>query len=235
MDSSIARRLVRLNLEFYETFAGEFSASRHHLQPGIERALAALEPFDSLLDVGCGDARVGIELRERGWTGRYLGVDNSRALLRSRLPGGAADLATVEMDLTDQPAFEPGFAAAVCFSVLQHVPGAPARQALVNAIAAALAPGARSVFSAWQFLHHPRFERKIQPWSRVGLTEADVDRGDHLVDWQRGGEGLRYVHHLDEEELTGLCTTVGLEVEETYLSDGQPGDLGLYVVARRAQ
>jgi hypothetical protein len=116
--------------------------------------------------------------------------------------------------------------------VLQHVPGATARQALVDAIAAALAPGASAAFSAWQFQHRDRFEKKIQPWSRVGLDAADVDAGDHLVDWQRGGEGLRYVHHLDAVELSALCVGSGLTVEQTYTSDGE---LGLYVIARRPQ
>ena len=70
-------------------------------------------------------------------------------------------------------------------------------------------------------------------WERIGLTATDVDAGDYLLDWRRGGEELRYVHQFSEEELSALATESGFEVAETFYSDGEGGRLGLYQVWKK--
>jgi hypothetical protein len=57
-----------------------------------------------------------------------------------------------------------------------------------------------------------------------------VDAGDYLLDWRSGGEGLRYVHHFDEAELQGLAERSGFQIDETFYSDGETGNLGLYEI-----
>src|SRR3972149_5230345 len=54
MKTAIAPRLLRLNREFYDTFAAHFADSRRALQPGIVRALDGLGAFESVVGVGCG-------------------------------------------------------------------------------------------------------------------------------------------------------------------------------------
>ncbi|GAB4579044.1 MAG: hypothetical protein Fur0022_17820 [Anaerolineales bacterium] len=88
------------------------------------------------------------------------------------------------------------------------------------------------IFSNWQFLHSPRWIARIQPWERVGLTAADLAPNDYLLDWRRGGEGLRYIHHFTRPELTTLAAETGFEVIEIFESDGAEGNLGLYQVWR---
>jgi SAM-dependent methyltransferase len=224
--------LLRLNRQFYDAFAPDFADSRSTLQPGILRALDALRSFKSLIDVGCGDGRVGRALTGRAIE-RYVGVDFSPKLLDQSplpLPGG------FELMLRDfsKPGWTHGlprrFDAVVCFSALHHLPGSRRRLRLLRDIRSLLASRARCAISVWQFLHVPRLRRKIVPWSVIGLSDADVDAGDYLLDWQRGGHGLRYVHHFAEAELVALCERAGLGVCETYRSDGQTGDMGLYVI-----
>ena len=86
------------------------------------------------------------------------------------------------------------------------------------------------ILSNWQFLNSPRWQVRIQPWERVGLTASDVGPDDYLLDWRRGGEGLRYVHHFSEAELAALAEGAGFEVVETFFSDGAEGNLGIYQV-----
>jgi SAM-dependent methyltransferase len=240
MKTTTARRLLRLNLEFYDTFAAEFADSRSALQPGIVRALQALGDFHSLLDVGCGDGRVGRALASGAGehrVGRYLGVDFSEGLLEQ-----AASLPD-RFELVARDLVAPGWArgmasspfdAAVCFSALHHIPGPRRRLRLLRDIRALLQPGARCAVSVWQFLHAPRLRRKIVPWAEAGLRPQDVDPGDYLLDWRRGGRGLRYVHHFDEDELAKLVRRAGFDVLETYRSDGRSpdGELGLYTVLK---
>ena len=240
MKTTTARRLLRLNRDFYDAFAAEFADSRSALQSGIVRALRSLGEFHSLLDVGCGDGRVGRALASGvvpHRVGRYLGVDFSARLLEQ-----AASLPD-RFDLVARDLSAPGWArgigsapfdAAVCFSALHHIPGPRRRLRLLRDIRTLLKPGARCAVSVWQFLHAPRLRRKIVPWSEAGLWPRDVDPGDYLLDWRRGGRGLRYVHHFDEAELVKLCRRAGFDVLETFRSDGRTpdGELGLYTLVK---
>ncbi len=262
MNPATARRLLRLNREFYDAFALDFAGSRSALQPGIARALRALGRFRSIVDVGCGDGRVGRALPNRvvdHRVERYVGVDfSARLLAEARQAGGdeavtahlppqrsgvgsagtqATDVAAtsfVQCDLAapgwptriaDRP-----FDAAVCFSAMHHIPGARRRLRLLREIRSLLQPRGRCAISVWQFLHVPRLRRKIAPWREIGLRSGDVDDGDYLIDWRRGGRGLRYVHHFDEAELADACRRAGFDVIETYRSDGHTCDLGLYIL-----
>ena len=72
----------------------------------------------------------------------------------------------------------------------------------------------RIILSNWQFLHSARLRSRIQPWERAGLSKAEVDEGDYLLDWRSGGKGLRYVHHFSAEELSGLAAQAGMRVSE---------------------
>jgi hypothetical protein len=71
---------------------------------------------------------------------------------------------------------------------------------------------------------------RIQPWSRVGLADGDVDEGDYLLDWRSGGEGLRYAHLFSAEELFGLAEQIEMSLNEIFFSDGENGRLGLYQI-----
>ncbi|HLF26143.1 MAG TPA: class I SAM-dependent methyltransferase [Anaerolineae bacterium] len=250
MKASTAHRLLRLNREFYTTFAAEFADSRSALQPGIVRALRQLGTFGSLVDVGCGDGRVGRALAAgvvAHTVNRYLGIDFSSQLIEQARAAHAplppdSDFSVIDFSApgwlerlgepTNQSANPSHFDAAVCFSTLHHIPGARRRLRLLRELRALLGAGARCAISVWQFLHISRLQRKIVPWSEIGLRPEDVDENDYLLDWLRGGRGLRYVHHFDEAELVNLCRRAGFGVLETYRSDGRAsgGELGLYVL-----
>ena len=71
------------------------------------------------------------------------------------------------------------------------------------------------------------------PWAEVGLAPEDVDEGDVLLDWRASDQvGLRYVHTFSEASLTRLAEQAGFKVNESFLSDGKPGNLALYQVWR---
>lgn len=239
MKSSTARRLLRLNQEFYDRFAVEFAASRANLQPGIVRALAALGDFGSVLDVGCGDGRVTRALAALRRPIRYCGLDASARLIElARLrPAPAsirasyvrAEITGAEWGVTPPRG---GFDCAVMFAVLHHIPGRRRRARVLRRAAAQVRPGGRLALSVWQFLSDDRLRRKIAPWSLIGLRDSDVDDGDYLLDWKRGGEGLRYCCLLTEEDVISTATAAGCEVVEMYRSDGRTGALSLYTILR---
>ena len=122
------------------------------------------------------------------------------------------------------------FNIALAFAVLHHIPGRARRIRLLRAVRDLLRPGGRFIHSNWQFLRSERLRGRIHPWEEVGLSDEVVDPGDYLLDWRRGGFGLRYVHHFSEAELASLAAETGFRVLETFYSDGETGDLGLYQV-----
>lgn len=233
MDETIARRLIEINHQFYQTFAADFSATRQRIQPGVRRILQALPPAADILDLGCGNGQAWLTLHELGHQGRYVGLDFSPGLLADASAAGQGAL-FLAADLAD-PGWaslppEPPFSAIFAFAVLHHLPGRALRLQTLRLVRSLLAPGGRFYHSNWQFLDSPRLRQRIQPWEAAGLRPEQVDPGDALLDWRRGGSGLRYAHHYTEAELAQLAAESGFQVTGSFYSDGESGKLGFYQV-----
>ena len=125
------------------------------------------------------------------------------------------------------------FDSIVCFSVLHHIPGQNKQLEFLAETRKLLADNGSLILSVWQLSHVPRLRKKIIPWSTLSLPSEEFESNDLLVDWKMGGDGYRYVHEFNEEELRGLLSKAGLEAKEAFRSDGQTGDMGLYMVARK--
>jgi SAM-dependent methyltransferase len=243
MHEEIARHLIEINHQFYQTFSVQFSATRQRIQPGVRKVLGMLSPDDCLLDLGCGNGELARQLQRQNWQGCYMGVDFSAGLLTE---APTPNFTFIEADLTApdwKQQVENAFAnlqLATCnirtitaFAVLHHIPGAALRLQMLTQVNALLPPGGRFILSNWQFLNSPRLAARVQQWDAVGLSPSDVDAGDYLLDWRSGGTGLRYVHHFSEGELLELATHSGFQVVDTFYSDGETGNLGLYQIWER--
>lgn len=245
MRQAVLDRLLQINRGFYQSFAEPFGEARSRLQPGVLRALEGLPGEAVVLDLGCGNGGLAAELQRRGHAGLYVGVDSSEALLEQAHAGDqrpgwrfvSADLAGEDWPerargtlAEAQAAGGPGalFHQIFAFAVLHHIPGEILRTRLVRQVGELLAPDGRLTLSVWNFLASPRLRARIQSWREAGLAEAELEPGDYLLDWRRGGRGLRYVHHFTEPELEALAAAGGFRVVGTYLSDGEGGMLGRY-------
>ncbi len=241
MDSSTANLLINLNKQFYQTFASQFSATRERLQPGVIRILDTIPLDANILDLGCGNGELARELGLRGHQGRYLGLDFNVELLDIAREGCLEfpNIAFSQADLSD-PNWNSQFTISnsqfniiVAFAVFHHLPGRELHLQTLKKAHSLLAPDGRLIHSNWQFLNSPRLKARIQPWDSIELQPGQVDPGDYLLDWRRGGHGLRYVHHFGAEELEGLAKESGFSVLEAFHSDGQEGNLGMYQVWQR--
>jgi SAM-dependent methyltransferase len=260
MNAATAARLLALNHDFYEQFGESFAATRQRLQPGVKRILETLHGDESILDLGCGNGELARELARRGHRGPYLGLDFSLPLLREAAPrpgefdrrdaeiaeknlgfDGLRDSAVglskfdasfLQVDITtgDWTANRQPSTMITAFAVLHHIPSDVLRLNLLKKVHDLLAENGCFILSNWQFLNSAKLKARILPWSAAGLTEADVDAGDYLLDWRDGGKGLRYVHHFSAQELSDLAGQIGMRVSESFLSDGEGGKLGLYQV-----
>jgi SAM-dependent methyltransferase len=237
MDSVTATRLIDINRMFYTQFGPSFSATRHRLQPGVRRVLGLLKGDESILDLGCGNGEFARGLAKRGHRGVYLGVDFSLPLLQDaeRQPWEAS-AKFMEVDLTKLPVFteqlaaQDGWSIITAFAVLHHIPSRDLRLEILRIVNQLLKTDGRFIHSNWQFLNSEKLRARIQPWESANVSASSVDPGDYLLDWRNGGQGLRYVHHYDPKELEELARDSHFQVIDTFSSDGDSGNLGLYQV-----
>ena len=187
-------------------------------------------PCSRLLDVGCGEGRLGRYLLAEVAIEQYVGVDANTDLLAiaAETTGGLV----YQRDMS-QPDFLAGlgqFPAIACISTLQHIPGESNRVRVLQAFRAHLEPAGCLILANWQFHHSPRQQRKIAPWSTVGLTADDVEVGDYLLTWSRGVEAVRYVCLIDEGAMQRLAKPAGFHIHHQFTSDGKEGNLNRYTI-----
>jgi 2-polyprenyl-3-methyl-5-hydroxy-6-metoxy-1,4-benzoquinol methylase len=239
MDTSTQYRLLAINQQFYNQYSNSFSATRHQIQPGVNRVIESITNRACILDVGCGNGTLARALIEQRFRGEYLGVDMSEGLLAEAKQlteeSPDVDVQFKSVDLADPTWTEnipkKQYDWLVSFAVLHHIPGNDLRQKTVKHFRKLIAPGGRAAVSVWQWQNSPRLRRRVLPWSATGIEPEEVNKGDVLLDWRAGDTpGIRYVHTFSEESLTELAREAGFEVVETFYSDGKSGDLALYQV-----
>ena len=234
MNSATAKRLLAINREFYNRFGDQFSATRQRLQPGVKKILDSIQEDVSVLDLGCGNGHFLREISRRGHTAPLLGLDFSLPLLRDAesTPGvlfRKVDLSKLSV-ISDQLSVTDHWSLITAFAVLHHIPSTEMRLDILRTVRKLLKEDGKFILSNWQFLNSKKLKSRIQSWDKVGINKNDLDEGDYLLDWRSGGEGLRYAHHFTAEELFGLAEQVEMRVTDSFSSDGDGGNLGLYQV-----
>ena len=196
---------------------------------------------EDILDLGCGNGELARVLAKRNHHGSYLGVDFSLPLLRTAESQPKTFSAKfMQVDLTqlsvisNQLAITDNWSLITAFAVLHHIPSYQLRLNIIQTVHQLLKPNGLFIHSNWQFLNSEKLKARIQDWTKANLSPNDVDPNDYLLDWRSGGEGLRYVHHFDEDELRELAEASGFQIKEVFYSDGETGNLGLYEVWKPA-
>ena len=235
MRPAVRDELLRINRAFYQSLAVPFAETRRRPQPGVQRLLGRIDRAASVLDVGCGHGLAAEQLGRLGFAGSYHGIDSSEPLVglaRQRVTADWATFALGDVSLSGWRQTAPGatFDWVLAFAVLHHLPQAALRLQITEGLRSVLATEGRVAVSVWDFAGSERFRRRLVAWEEVGLTSADVEPGDTLLDWRHAGRGLRYVHHFSSQELAALAQGAGFTVEEEFSSDGEGGRLGLYQV-----
>jgi SAM-dependent methyltransferase len=237
MNKATIDRLLALNREFYATFAEHFAASRTVSDPALTSILPYLRA-GAILDVGCGNGRLAVLLDQERPGSSYVGVDTIAALIdEARSQAGAiirTQVAFEVLDVTQEgwttEVPDGPFDCAVALAVFHHIPDSDLRTRVLRDMGNLLKPGGYAILSTWRFLAHERLRRKIVDWGEVSINEDELDPGDYLLDWQRGGRGLRYCHLVDDEEVEQMAEAGGFTVRETFRAGGREGDLSLFAV-----
>jgi tRNA (uracil-5-)-methyltransferase TRM9 len=234
MEKEVIQKLLNINRVFYDQFADEFSETRYHPQPGFAQLSTFLpRPCQSLLDVGCGNGRLGRFLAGEGVIQRYTGIDSSSTLLEIARNFVSGEFWQRELSDSGSLSGLGHFDAVCCLAVLQHIPGKLNRERLLREFVEHLDLGGVIILSTWQFPDSERQLRKVVDWSKASLGREDVESNDYLMTWGTNADALRYVSHIDSDAVNSLADSAGLDVVAQYRSDGREGDLNLYSVLSR--
>ena len=121
---------------------------------GIPWALGDADLGDDVLEIGPGPGMSTDWLRERVARLTSIEVDHKLAQsLTGRMAG--TNVTVVEGDATDMPFPDPSFSAAVCFTMLHHVPTVAEQDKLLAEVARVLRPG--GIFAGVDSLDSPDF------------------------------------------------------------------------------
>ena len=226
---------MALNRRFYDDLAQPFARSRDFYPPGYSWLLRHLpKPCPRLLDIGCGEGRLGRYLLVAQAVDAYEGLDQSVTLLKNASERTRGRYWRRDISVTGFLSDLDTFQTIALLSTLQHIPGRSRRVQLLQEIGAHLDPQGKLFLANWQFIGSERQRRKIKDWSEVGLSPDDVEANDYLLSWERGGQGRRYVALIDPSETQALAQDAGFEVKAQMLSDGREGNLNLYTLLRRS-
>jgi 2-polyprenyl-3-methyl-5-hydroxy-6-metoxy-1,4-benzoquinol methylase len=238
VDTRIVRQLLAINHKFYSKFARAFSETRSSAQTRLDRIVAYIGNDVKLLDVGCGNGRLAERLEKEGRNVEYAGIDASPELIalatahKSKLHRVAAEFFVADLTSAAWSAALPtdSFDVAVALAVLHHIPSFDLRVQVLRDLGARLKPGGTFVMTNWHFERNERLRKKIVPWENIGIDAREVESGDALLTWQRGGVGYRYVHLVTQSEVLRMAQESGLRVMKQFYADA---DLNLYSVLER--
>lgn len=239
MDKEIVEKLLALNREFYAAFAQPFAASRPVADPALTAILPYIPQRARVLDAGCGNGRLALLLNRERAGATYLGLDAVPGLIEAAR--AQADQLTnisaqfhiadiTQLDIDHWTLDIDHWSLITCLAVLHHIPGLSLRARVLRDLAGLLEPDGCLILSTWQFLENERMRRKIVDWAEADISQGSLEEGDYLLDWKRGGRGLRYCHLVDQAEIEQLAAASGLRVRETFRAGGREGNLSLFAV-----
>lgn len=238
METRIVRQLLAINHTFYSEFARAFSETRSSAQTRLDRIVAYIGSDVKVLDVGCGNGRFAERLEKEGRHVEYVGVDASPELIalanarKSKLHRVAADFIVADITSANwsRALSSNSFDIAIALAVLHHIPSFDLRVQVLRELGAQLKHGGKFIMTNWHFERNERLRKKIVPWENVGINAREVESGDALLTWQRGGIGYRYLHLITQSEVLRMADESGLHIVKQFYADA---DLNLYSVLER--
>lgn len=238
MNPELVKQLVALNHDFYARFASEFSETRSSAQMRLNRIVKYVPDGANVLELGCGNGRLAERLDRDARPITYLGVDAAQEMIdiaTARRPTLHDVVARFQVADITVPGWtstldSAPFDVVIALAVLHHIPGVELREQVLKDIHAVLKPGGTLVMTNWQFLNNDRMRKKIEAWVTVGVDEKQLESGDALLRWKRGGTAYRYCHWLSKAEVQDLAAQTGFDVVRQFFADA---DLNLYSVLRR--
>ncbi len=207
-------KIVKAN---YEEIAETFDETREKpIWPPLLEMLKGVGRGERVLDVGCGNGRILKALSEQG--AEYIGVDQSRRLVdicRQKYPKSKFERLDIA-SLGDLSEYD--FDWVFCVAVLHHLPGFDLRLQALKQLKNKIKDDGRIVLTVWNMWSEEKFRKMIWKFFLLKLLRRNqMDFGDVLFDWKRGGvTSKRYYHAFRSCELKKLAKKAGFKIDRIF-------------------
>jgi len=227
MDKKTINQLNKLNTEFYLKTQVYFNRTRQFYWAGWQKLLPHLKKQIKLLDVGCGNGRLGKFLKENNLKIEYTGMDNNQYLLdeaKKDLPKAKL----INQDIYQEWKLKDKFEAIAILGVIHHVPGVENRIEMLKRAKKQLKPGGLLILSIWQFKNVERLKKKIV--KNHGLK--GLEKNDYILKWEKGVKAQRYCHFIDNQEIKRILGQLKMKLVDEFESDAKEGIGNKYIILK---
>jgi tRNA (uracil-5-)-methyltransferase TRM9 len=249
MDKSTVQQILKLNKEFYQSVAEDFSKTRRspwkgwkELIPIFDRYLADIQVL-KVLDLGCGNGRFLKFLLEtklaQNDTIEYLGLDSTLQLLNDAKQIKYKKARFKQADIFKLSQKSGGkYDLVVAFGIMHHLPSREFRLAWLKGLSAALTKGGLLVLTFWNYHKTVKYDvaNKILKTQKLPVKLDQLEENDYFLWWGGNPQLLRYCHAYSEAELheiTKILKEHELELVKRTDIDGKSGTLNTYLVFRK--
>lgn len=236
--------LKKINREFYQNQANNFSATRRQPWPGWEKAWKVVsqhldQPRLRVLDVGCGNGRFAEFVSSKiNQSVEYVGLDASTELIKIakrkvKQKGYRFEVVDISEQSWTKTLDGKQFDLIAVFGVMHHVPTNEARKQMITTLGQLLTDNGVLVVSWWQFAGLPRFKNRMLSNNEVAQlagTRVDFEPGDYLLRWGNQPGLLRYCHSFSDQEINHLVLRSSLRLKQKYWADGKNSKLNCYTI-----
>ncbi len=205
MKISEAQKIVEQTKNNYDQIASQWDATRQHLWPGLEHILEHVTDGNTVVDVGCGNARL-LKLFDFVKVS-YIGIDNSIELLRIAEKQHPKHSFVVG-DMRSLPLDDEVADVVICIAALHHVPSRAYRKQALAEMCRILKPGGTVFMTNWHYSSKNFLQKMILGLPRA-IFSSRYDVGDIFVPWQ--DQQQRYVHLFSQSGLATLLASTGFE------------------------
>ena len=224
MDKHTIQKIIELNKKLYTDPNSKFSQSRNYYWKSFNKISEYIKEEDRVLDIGCGNGRLGEYLYNKFTRLEYVGIDFSEILLndaKSKLEP-FTNFELIQVDITDEnwvrklPVTK--FDIITLLATLHHIPSFQLRTNVLKSIARLLKKTSYLIISNWQPEIKLIGKKIVQP-DKFDITSEELEKNDYIIDWKSGFGGFRYIHIITNEEMHEYATNLGLTIQHTFRSE----------------
>lgn len=195
--------------DVYNEIAKSFDKTRTQIWPKTKLFFDELTKNDNkdlkILDVGCGNGRNIIYLKDNGCTNvKGCDVTNEFVLICKEKNLDVQQENIINLSYPDN-----SFDVIICIAVIHHLSTEDRRIKAIEELVRIVKPGGKILIQVWAFK---------QVFSKVKYTEKDVMIPWHMRRYKFESEQIfkRYYHLFDENELETICLKCNIKIKESY-------------------
>ncbi len=228
MKNDTVKKLIKLNQDLYNKVAEDFSNTRKEIwEKEILDFTNNIEPDSSVLDLGCGNARLYQIISKKSIN--YFGIDPSKKLIELNKKNYAKAQFKVGDGLKIK--FKNKFDYIISIAVLHHIPSQKLQIEFLVNCKNALKPNGILFLSVWN-----RWQNKYRKYFNEPKPFSDMKQDDIIVPWKN--KYARYIHAFKTNELKLIAKKAGFKKVVCFASaKGQQTDLknalNIYLMAQK--